>query len=83
MTTIQTAPVGSWLRVADDLQNVLISHDWVYPVHVFVGASAPDPNSAYHVCRSDRPFSLSGITGQDVYIRSGTDRPLDVVVTAV
>ncbi|SMD18035.1 hypothetical protein [Rhizobium sp. RU36D] len=83
MTTMRTAPVGAWLKISEDLQNVLISHSWVWPIHVYIGTTAPDANSAYHECLAGQPFSMAGIAGQDVYIRSGTDRTLDVTVTAV
>ena len=82
-TTTQIAPADSWLKISDDLENVLITHGWVYPVHVYVGASAPDANSAYHECTASRPFAMSGIGAVDVFIRSGHTAALSVTVTAI
>jgi hypothetical protein len=82
-TTYQAAPVNSWQQVSEALENVLISHDNVQPVHVYIGTTAPDGDSAYHRCTAARPFSLGGVTGQDVYIRAGSTSPLIVTVTAV
>jgi hypothetical protein len=82
-TTTQTAPVGSWLKISDERENVLISHLNLAPVQVFIGSADPDENSAYHLCTADRPFSMGGIPGQDVYIRSGGASAIAATVTAV
>jgi hypothetical protein len=82
-TANQTAPVGSWLKVSTALENVVITHKLSLPLHVYVGSVDPDANSAYHECRADTPFSMGGISGQNVYIRSGAGYAFPVVVTAV
>lgn len=82
-TTRQTAPVGSWLKVADKKENILISHTNNTHVAVFVSATPPSLDSAYQSCTATSPFSLGGVSGVDVYIRSLGVLPLDVTVTAV
>ncbi|MGO8269236.1 hypothetical protein ACC862_24040 [Rhizobium ruizarguesonis] len=82
-TEFKTALVGSWTKVSDDLQNVFISHDRTDPVHVYIGAPDPDANSAFHRCTADRPFSMSGVSGKDIFVRSGGTSSIQVTVTAV
>ncbi len=84
MTAYKTAPAlaDGWEKVSAQLQNVLITHSWVDPVHVYVGTAVPAADSAYHECRAGMPFSMAGVSGQDVYIRSSVERPLLVAVTA-
>lgn len=84
-TTFQTAAVGSWLRVSQGLENVIISHDSVHAVHVHPGTAAPSADSAYHRCTAGagNAFSMAGVPGQDVYIRSGGPSAVQVAVTAV
>lgn len=82
-TTNQNAPVGSWLKISDKLQNVVVTNETVYPVRVHVGTAAPAAGAASHPCTSEQPFVMSGVTGQDVYIRSAGATAVPVVVTAV
>ncbi len=82
-TTNQNAPAGSWAKISDDLQNVLITNKSMTTVHVYVGTAAPDANSAYHDCTYDQPFGMSGIVGQDIWIRSAGTSAVSVTVTAV
>ncbi|TRL35480.1 hypothetical protein [Rhizobium straminoryzae] len=82
-TLFKTAPVNDWLKVAEKKDTVLISHEWIHTVHVYVGTTVPDQASAYHPCRANGGFGASGISATDVYIRSGARIPLEVTVTAV
>lgn len=82
-TTNRTAPAGSWLKISDNLQNVLITNGTMTKVRVHVGTADPASDAAYHFCTHDRDFAMAGVSGQKVYIRSDGDAPVPVTVTAV
>lgn len=84
-TTWKEAPAGSWLKVADNLDTVLISTTGD-PIRVHVadtGDDDPGPGAAFHEVTAAVPFSQSGVPGQRVYIQAWGPVPVTVSVTAV
>lgn len=82
-TANMSAPVGNWALASDGLVNVLISTMSNEAVKVHIGTAAPAAGAPFHEMTRAKPFSMSGISGQKVYIQSGTQIPIDVSVTAV
>ena len=81
-TLNQNAPAASWLKVADGLSNVLITTRSSQAVRVHVGTADPASDAAFHMCSYDRPFSMSGVDSQKVYIRANGSSDVPVTVTA-
>ncbi|SCM73332.1 hypothetical protein KL86PLE_110026 [uncultured Pleomorphomonas sp.] len=71
-TTAYTATSDNWLKVSDGLENVLISHKYVWPLQVHVGAADPAPDVAYHEISASDAFCMHGISGLNVYVRAGS-----------
>ncbi len=86
MTATKNYTVNStdWTLVSDGLENVLIGHESVFPMHVFRGTAAPTGSDGYRTCSADEPWSMSGISGQKVYVRCGkSGEAMVVTVDAV
>lgn len=82
-TTAYTATPDAWTKVADGLENVLITNEYVWPVQVHVGTADPAAGVAFHEATASEPFAMHGIAGQKVYVRSGhATRSMTVTVTA-
>ncbi len=71
MTDFVTVSSDAWTKVSDGAENVLITHGYVWPLHVFRGLAAPAAGAGYHSITADQSFSMSGIIGQKIYARSG------------
>lgn len=73
----------SWQKVSNDLTNVILTSRSRDGVQVYVGSTDPDSNSAYHWLDASTPFSMAGVSGQDVWVKAATATNVTITVTAV
>lgn len=86
-TTAYIATKDAWTAVSSGQSNVLATWAADGPVLVHLATSAPAANAPGHPVRTDRKggigqFTLSGVSGVNVYVKSadpgGNDIPLQV-----
>lgn len=83
-TLFKTVTSDAWVLASDGLENVLITHNSVWPMLVFRGDAAPTADDGYHSLDASKPYQMSGISGQKVYVKCGEPgKTMTVTVDAV
>lgn len=80
-TQFKTVTSEAWVLASDGFENVLISHTSVWPLQYFRGEAEPTSGDGFHTFDASQPYSMSGLSGQKVYVRCS--KPGKSVVIAV